>query len=111
MIARIWRGLTPAHQATEYLRYVQATGLQEYAATAGHRGALVLLKTEAEQTEFTVISLWDSMDAIRRFAGDDVEQAMYYPEDEKYLLTFEPKVTHYEVVSLTSQNSEFNSEF
>lgn len=97
MIARLWRGLTPAHQSEAYLHYLHATGLKAYAATDGHRGVLVLRKTDAEQTEFIIISFWDSMDAIRRFAGDDVEQAMYYPEDDKYLWTFEPKVTHYEV--------------
>lgn len=97
MIARLWRGLTPAHHSEEYLQYLHATGLKAYAATDGNRGVLVLKKTDAEQTEFTLISFWDSMDAIRRFAGDDVEQAVYYSEDAKYLLTFEPKVAHYEV--------------
>jgi heme-degrading monooxygenase HmoA len=101
MIARLWRGLTPAHLAEDYLRYLHATGLKDYAATDGNRGMLVLGNVGAEQAEFALISFWESMDAIRRFAGDDVEKAVYYPEDEKYLLTFEPKVAHYEVANLT----------
>lgn len=99
MIARLWRGRTPAHQTTDYLHYLQATGLKDYAATNGNRGVWVLHKTEGEQTEFIVISLWDSLEAIRHFAGADIEQAVYYPNDKNYLLAFEPKVAHYEIGS------------
>ena len=44
-----------------------------------------------------MLTLWDSMDAIRRFAGDEPERARYYPEDSEYLLELEPFVEHYEV--------------
>jgi hypothetical protein len=44
------------------------------------------------------LTLWDSYDAIRAFAGQGVERARYYPEDEAYLLELEPTVTHYEVL-------------
>lgn len=53
------------------------------------------------RAEFLLISLWDSMEAVRRFAGDDAEKAVYYPADKDYLLTFEPKVAHYEVTAST----------
>jgi len=57
----------------------------------------VLRRTAGGETHFLFISFWKSMDAIRRFAGDDVERAKYYPEDREYLLELEPTVTHYEV--------------
>jgi hypothetical protein len=47
---------------------------------------------------FLLISLWESWNAIRSFAGEDIERARYYPQDAEYLLELEPKVTHYEVV-------------
>jgi hypothetical protein len=44
-----------------------------------------------------MISLWDSINVIRDFAGKEIDKASYYPEDEKYLVKLEPKVKHYEV--------------
>jgi heme-degrading monooxygenase HmoA len=98
MIARIWRGRTPDHLATEYLAILERTGLPEYRATEGNLGVLVLQRTENGVAEFTIVTLWASMEAIRRFAGDDPEQAKYYPEDADYLLEQGPHVEHHEVV-------------
>jgi len=58
----------------------------------------VLRRTVGAETHFVFISYWDSMDAVRTFAGDDPERAHYYPEDRDYLLELEPTVTHYEVL-------------
>lgn len=99
MIARIWRGITPESKADQYLDYLMATGLKNYKATPGNQGVLVLRNTSEGRAEFLLISLWESWDAIRGFAGDDIEAAVYYPEDEAYLLTLEPKVAHYEVLN------------
>jgi heme-degrading monooxygenase HmoA len=55
------------------------------------------------KSEFTLISLWDSWDAIKAFAGPDPEKAVFYPEDEKFLLERGPRVIHYEVLSCPSQ--------
>lgn len=98
MIARAWRGQTPAAKAADYLAYLQRTGLKEYAVTEGNRGVLALQRIEGDRAEFLLITLWDSWDALRRFAGDDVAKAVYYPEDDGYLVYREPHVTHYEVV-------------
>jgi heme-degrading monooxygenase HmoA len=54
---------------------------------------------EDGKSEFTLISLWDSWDAIKAFAGPDPEKAVFYPEDDKFLLERGPRVTHYEVLS------------
>jgi hypothetical protein len=58
----------------------------------------ILERQEGEITHFITLTFWDSLDAIRGFAGEDVEKAKYYPEDTDFLLDFEPKVVHYEVV-------------
>jgi heme-degrading monooxygenase HmoA len=51
------------------------------------------------QCEFLLLTLWDSWDAIKAFAGPDYEQAVYYPEDERFLIERGPKVEHYELLS------------
>ena len=83
--------------ADEYAQYIRDTGFTAYAATAGNRGAWMLRRDEEDRTEFLTFSLWDSVDAIRAFAGDDIETAVYYPEDERYLIERDAKVKHYEV--------------
>jgi len=100
MIARIWRGTTAADRAQEYLVYLRKTGLADYASTPGNRGVQVLLRTRDDRTLFTVISFWDSLEAIKGFAGEDPDVAHYYPEDDEYLLDREPYVEHHEVAQL-----------
>ena len=97
MIARIWRGRTPAAKAEAYVEYLLATGLKDYRAVPGNRGVSVLRRIEGEVAEFLVVSFWESMDAVRAFAGADVDAAVYYPEDDGYLLERESTVAHYDV--------------
>jgi heme-degrading monooxygenase HmoA len=98
MIARTWHGRVPAARADAYHAYLQRTGLPDYAATPGYRGVLVLRRTEGAVTHFVLTTLWDSIEAIRRFAGEDETRARYYDEDDDYLLEREPLVTHHEVL-------------
>ena len=98
MIARIWRGITPRDKAEEYLAYLQETGLKDYAATPGNRGVTVLRREQGEHCEIMLVSLWESMDAVRAFAGENPDKSVYYPKDSIYLLDMEPLVRHYEVV-------------
>jgi heme-degrading monooxygenase HmoA len=97
VIARLWHGAVPEAKADAYLEYLERTGIPDYRATPGNRGVQVLRRTEDGRTHFLLLTLWESWDAIRAFAGDDVERARYYPEDEAFLLELEPRVTHYEV--------------
>jgi heme-degrading monooxygenase HmoA len=99
MIARIWRGVTRADQADAYYDYLERTGLKEYRNTPGNRGVWVLRQLRDDKATFLLISLWDSIEAIRRFAGDDIETAVYYPEDHAFLLELEPTVAHYDVLA------------
>jgi heme-degrading monooxygenase HmoA len=98
MIARTWRGVTRAHDADAYVQYLLDTGLAEFRQTEGNRGALAFRRIEGDRAEFVVLSLWESEAAVRRFAGDDIEQAVFYPEDDQFLIDRETRVTHYEVV-------------
>lgn len=97
MIARTWHGAVPLDKADTYHDYLLQTGIPDYEKTPGNRGVYVLRRTEGDVAHFLLLTLWDSFEAIRAFAGDDVERARYYPDDEAYLLELEPHVTHYEV--------------
>ena len=98
MIARTWSGQTPASKATEYMQYLTDTGVKDCLATKGNRGVRVLRRVTPEgNAEFLFISYWESLDSIRSFAGENVEKAVYYPEDKEFLLALEPSVVHYEV--------------
>lgn len=98
MIARIWRGAVRESDKDTYFEYLQKTGLKEYAAVPGNRGVWTLRRVADGQCEFTLITLWDSWDAIKVFAGPDPEKAVYYPEDDKFLIERGPRVLHYEVL-------------
>lgn len=98
MIARIWHGRTPVNKARKYVDYLRQTGIAGYKATKGNMGVYVLMREEGEEADFLLISLWESTQSIHGFAGDNIEEALYYPEDKEFLLEFEPKVKHYEVM-------------
>ncbi|HXX72530.1 MAG TPA: hypothetical protein VEI80_02455 [Candidatus Acidoferrales bacterium] len=98
MIARFWRGVTPKSKSDDYFTYLQETGLKDYRETRGNRGVYVFRRIEGDHAVFLLLTLWDSYEAIKKFAGPDYEKAVYYPEDSKFLLELEPNVTHYEIL-------------
>jgi len=99
MIARTWHGTVPAEKAGDYFDYLQTTGVPDLKATDGNRGVYVMCRIEGDLADFQMISLWESREHIRAFAGDDIERARYYPEDAAFLLELEPHCTHYEVLT------------
>lgn len=70
-IARIWRGRTLASKAEEYQAYLDASGISKVRATPRNLGVTVLRRNDGGKTEFLVMSLWESVDAIKKFAGED----------------------------------------
>ena len=98
MIARIWRGATRAQDAEGYVAYLEETGLREYRATLGNLGAWVLWRTVGDRAEFVTLSFWPDIDAVRAFAGEDAERAVFYPEDDRWLVDRSLVAEHYEAV-------------
>ncbi len=98
MIARQWHGRVPSEKAAAYHEYLIRTGLADYAAVPGNRGVILLKKEDQDITHYYTLTYWESINAIKQFAGEDYEKARYYPEDKDYLLEFEPLVTHYEIL-------------
>jgi len=97
MIARVWRGSTLAEDADTYAAYLEETGMKGARTLPGNRGTLVLRRVHGGQAEFETILLFDSLENIRAFAGDDLEAAVFFPEDDRYLVEREPAVRHFEV--------------
>ncbi len=97
-IARIWRGRTLASKADEYQGYLDASGIPRVRATPGNLGVTVLRRNDGGKTEFLVMSVWESVDAIKKFAGEDYQKAVILPRDREYLLEVEPGVLHYEIL-------------
>ncbi len=98
MIARIWRGWVRTEDRDAYAAYIDETGIAHYRRTPGNEGAHMLLRDlDDGRTEVVTLSFWRDRDAIRGFAGEDISRAVFYPEDDRYLVDREVTVTHYEV--------------
>ena len=106
MIARIWRGVVAAEHADAYADYMHETGVRGYTGSPGNRGVYMLRRSRDEKCEFLMVSLWDSLDDVRAFAGDDVERAIFYPEDDRFLVDRDLRVRHYEVVERAGEVTE-----
>ena len=97
-IARIWRGRTLAAKADEYQAYLDSSGISRVRSTPGNLGVTVLRRNDGGKTEFLVMSIWESVEAIKKFAGEDYQKAVILPRDREYLLEVEPNVLHYEIL-------------
>jgi heme-degrading monooxygenase HmoA len=98
MIGRLWLGCAAPDTADAYLEYLRGATLPTLREIAGHEGACVLRRDADGEVEFLVLTLWDSLAAVRAFAGKDYDAAVI-PSEAKALLTrFDVRVRHYEVV-------------
>jgi heme-degrading monooxygenase HmoA len=98
LIARIWSGRTLADKAEEYTRYLCEAGVRKMAAIPGNRGVQMVRRIGAGLAEFQILSYWDSLEAIRRFAGEDYEKVRHLPRDPEYMVGSEPTVQHFELL-------------
>ena len=103
MIERVWSARTTRAGAAKYAEYFQRIVLPELAAVAGYRGARLLQRQmpDAAAIEIVVVTGWESLDAIRGFAGDDIARAVVHDEAAALFTDYDRTVRHYEVV-LTS---------
>jgi len=97
VIARIWTGAVRQEDGNAYAAYMRDTGVAAYARTLGNKGIWMLRRDVDDRTEFVMFTLWDSLDAVKAFAGEDYETAIFYPEDERFLLERALRAKHFEV--------------
>ena len=100
MIVRVWSGRTSEAKAQDYEKFLKEMAYPDYGDENGNRGWLLLRRQQEGTVEFTFVSLWESMDALRAYAGDAVERPKYYPEDRAALLELPEHADHYEMVDL-----------
>ena len=100
MIVRFWHGRVPTPCAQPYREFLNRRAVPDYRSVPGNLSVHILERSDGDITHFVTMSFWESFDAIKGFAGNDVNTAKYYPEDKDYLLEFEPHVVHYEVVGI-----------
>ena len=97
MIVRTWRGWTRPEDTDAYAEYILGTGIVEYKETSGNQGAYLVSRSDGDLTEFLTISFWDDRESIVAFAGQDIDRAVFYPEDDRYLIDRETTVKHFTV--------------
>ena len=97
MIARMWSGVAREGSVDAYLAHLRDTTFPALQDLPGHRGGYVLQRVADDRTMVTVITLWDSIDAIARFAGPDVEAAVVPPEAQVLLASWDARAMHWEV--------------
>ena len=104
MIARIWTGSVRRADGDAYADYMRGTGVVDYAKTPGNGGVWMLRRDVDDRTEFLMFTLWDSLDAIMAFAGEDYEAAVFYPEDRRFLVERDLRTAHYEVAAASTHS-------
>jgi len=98
MIVRLWRGRTAVDRAESYVQHLFDAVLPKLEALPGFRGVTVLRRLDGQEIEFVVQTHWESMQAIKRFAGRKPEIAVVEPAARAVLSSFDATVLHYEVV-------------
>jgi heme-degrading monooxygenase HmoA len=97
MTVRIWRGAVAKSDGDAYARYMRDTGVAGYASSEGNRGVWMLRRDVDDKTEFVMFMLWDSIDAVKAFAGERPEVAVLYPDDDRYPIERDEFVLRFEV--------------
>jgi heme-degrading monooxygenase HmoA len=97
MIARHWRGWTKLQDADAYERLLKERVLPELEKIRGYKGGYILRNNDREESEFVVINLFESLEAVQKFAGPNYMVPVFEPEAKKLLCKFETVANHYEV--------------
>jgi heme-degrading monooxygenase HmoA len=98
VISRHWRGTCRREQAEAYVDHLRGQTVPALANIAGFVRASILRREVEKGTEFQVVTVWESLDAIRAFAGPDPEAAVVPAMVQEMMVEFEARATHYEVV-------------
>jgi hypothetical protein len=101
MIARHWRGWTQLKDADMYEMLLRNRVLPSLKSVEGYKGGYVLRSDGPQESEFVVVNLFDSLDAVKRFAGPDYSVPVFEPDARKLLSKIEPVARHYEVRACT----------
>lgn len=96
-IMRLWHGEVAIEKADDYQKFMVEKAAPDYGSVEGLIKLYFQRKDEEKKAHFLLVTLWDSIDSVKKFAGENPEIAKYYPEDENFLLEKEKHVSMYEV--------------
>lgn len=99
MVTRIWRATSSVEGARSYAGHFKSHVLPELKTLSGYKGAYLLNRETPKGVDITVITLWQSLEAIVRFAGQEITRAVVAEEAQRVLLSYDREVTHCEVVT------------
>ena len=97
MIARLWHGRTRLSDADEYAEFIKVRAAPDYGSVDRLERLYFLRRDEGDVAHFLLVTIWDSMDSVKQFAGDEPEKAKYYSEDDDFLLEKEVTSALFEV--------------
>jgi heme-degrading monooxygenase HmoA len=98
MISRQWRGIAKRSDADRYISHLRAETFPQLAAIPGFIDASILRREVAEGIEFQIVTTWESLEAIRKFAGENAQRAVVPEKVEKMMVSYDRAVDHFEVV-------------
>ncbi len=97
MIVRMWHGRVNSSNSDEYAEFMKQRAAPDYGSVRGLQKLYFLRKDDGDVTHFLLVTVWDSMESVKKFAGENPETAKYYPEDDEFLLEKEPHSALYEL--------------
>jgi len=99
----MWRARSTAEKSGEYVQHATNKVFPTLRAIAGHRGAYLLRRAVDGAVELVVLTIWESMEAVRKFAGDEPEKTVVEPEARAVLTSFDDCATHFEVIDRANE--------
>src|SRR5262245_51163786 len=105
-VARVWRGVTRADAAAAYVEHLESATFPRLRRLPGYRGAWLLRRAVPHGVEFLVVTTWDSLAAVERFAGPEPDRAVVPPEARALMVEFDERVQHYELIAGPAGESE-----
>ena len=97
MISRHWQGIARREDADRYIAHLKSDTFPQLASLAGFIRATILRREVAEGTQFQVVTVWESLEAIHAFSGSDVEGAIVPPPAQAMMVEFDRRAVHYEI--------------
>ncbi len=97
MICRLWHGWTARASADDYARYLREELYPRLEGAAGYRGHHVLRRADGEEVEFVTLTWFDSLDAVRSFAGDEYELPVITERAQALLARYDDRAVHYDL--------------
>jgi len=104
MIERHWQGIARKERANEYIDHLRTDTFQEIKKIKGFISASILKRDVSDGVEFLVITRWETLEVIKRFAGEKIETAVVPKLVQDIMLKYDKKVRHYEINFTTNED-------